>query len=237
MLQDAGLSLEFWPEAGEADVYVRNRVATGPVVNGETTCLMEAWTSVKPSIDHLRVWGCKCYSSIDTRSLPNEARIDKLVNTERPDVFMNYDENTTIQYQIWAPDRQAVIKHHKVTFSENERWESEPLNLKVITVNVLPERRPVDRPRKVADAPAQAVVSSDPVVAVSKPVVIEIEIAPIDASSYRALTMKEQNDGINPEDDYVDEANDTPEVNEMIAESTIQTRAKLAALIAPPRQV
>ena len=95
MLQNADLPLEFWPEADEANIYVRNRVAIDLVINDETTCLMEAWTSVKPLIDHLRVWGCKCYSSIDIRSLSNEVRIDKLVNIGRPDVFMNYDENIT----------------------------------------------------------------------------------------------------------------------------------------------
>ena len=106
-------------------------------------------------------------------------------------------------------------------FSKNKRWGSEPLNLKIVIVNVLSERRSVDRPRKVVDASTQVVVSSNSVVAASKPMVIKIEIVPVDASSYRALIIKEQNDEINPEDDYIDEVNNTSEINEIIAESTI----------------
>ena len=55
MLQDAGLPLEFWPEAEEADIYIRNRVTTSLVVGGNLTSLMEAFTGTKLSIDHLRV--------------------------------------------------------------------------------------------------------------------------------------------------------------------------------------
>ena len=55
MLQDAGLPLEFWPEAGEADAYIRNRVATSPVVGGNLTSPIEAFTGTKLSINYLRV--------------------------------------------------------------------------------------------------------------------------------------------------------------------------------------
>ena len=118
MIQDAGLPMEFWPEAAQTDAYVRNRLDTGPTINDEPTSPIQAFTGIKPSVDHLRVWGCKCYSHVDTRSLPSGSRTDKFVNTGRPCVFMGYDENTTSQYLMWAPDRQEVIKHHKVVFSE-----------------------------------------------------------------------------------------------------------------------
>ena len=61
---------------------------------------IETFINVKLSIDYLRVWECKCYSFIDTRSLFSEKRIDKFVNRKRLDVFMSYDESTSTHYHI-----------------------------------------------------------------------------------------------------------------------------------------
>ncbi len=289
MLQDAGLPLEFWPEAANADAHVRNRVATGPIIKGELTTPMEAFTNIKPSIDHLRVWGCKCYSPVDTKSLPDGSRTDKLVNRGRPGVFMGYDENTTSHYYIWAPDRQDVIKHHKVTFLENQKWGSAPLNLKVATANVLPERRPVGRPRKVAAAASGAIVSPviaigaepviagstepapeptpkmatpnapskkrpvgrprkvvaavpgavvPPVIAVDNPIpnpVIAVDAEPMVAGSAESASVNTNTLTPKEQVPYIEDPYDPEEVNELTAESTVQTRAKLASLTSPPR--
>ena len=232
MLQDACLPLEFWPEAADADLYVRNRVATGPVINGEPTSPMQAFTGIKPSIEHLRVWGCKCYSPVDTRSLPEGSRTDKLVNRGRPGVFMGYDENTTSHYRIWAPDRQEVIKHHKVTFSENEKWGSTSLNLKVITPNELPPRRPVGRPRKNAIAASDTITPEK--IAAAEPMAVEPAVpAPVNTGNWRAPIIKERVPETIPEDQCVEDQDDSAEVNELTAESTVQTRAKLASLTPP----
>ena len=53
MLKDAGLLLEFWAEAAKTDVYLQSCVNTGPQVNDEPTTPIQAFTGVKPSIDHL----------------------------------------------------------------------------------------------------------------------------------------------------------------------------------------
>jgi hypothetical protein len=58
MLKDANLLAELWVEAAQADVYIRNRVSNGPIINGLQVSLEEAFTRIKPSIKHLRVWGC-----------------------------------------------------------------------------------------------------------------------------------------------------------------------------------
>jgi hypothetical protein len=67
MLKEAHLPMEFWDEPVEADAYMRNRTGTGPVINGMTVSPEEAWTGKTPSIDHIRVWGSKCYSCISPR--------------------------------------------------------------------------------------------------------------------------------------------------------------------------
>jgi hypothetical protein len=44
MLKDSGLPNEFWPEAVESDVYLRNRTATGPEFDGQVVSPIEAYT-------------------------------------------------------------------------------------------------------------------------------------------------------------------------------------------------
>ena len=94
MVKDVQLPIEFWPEAAVTDVYLRNRVATGPIVDGQPTTPIEAFEGVKPSIDYLRVWGCKCYSFVDPRSLPVGSRKDKLIDRGRVCVFLGYVKGT-----------------------------------------------------------------------------------------------------------------------------------------------
>ena len=243
MLHDAGLPIEFWPEAGEADAYVRNRVATGPIVDNKETSPMEAFTGVQPSIDHLRVWGCKCYSPVDRRSLPKGSRTDKLIDTGRPCIFLGYDENTTTQYRMWAPDRREVIKHHKVIFSENEKWGSESLNLPTITMNALPDRRSVGRPRK--ETPVAPVVA--PIIETA--IINDTPMAdPIETSSNDLNTSADTptidpvvphtNSTVSEDEENQDVTyNDKSENNELTAESSVQTRAKLAALTTPSPMV
>ena len=55
MLTESKMPIEFWDEAGEYDVYVRNRTMAGPIVEGVIVLLEEAFTGETPSIDHLRV--------------------------------------------------------------------------------------------------------------------------------------------------------------------------------------
>ena len=163
MLKDAGLPIEFWPEAGKADSYIRNRTAIGPVVNGSPITPMEAFNGTKPSIDHIRVWGCKCYSSIASESLPKGTRHDTFMDTGRPGVFLGYDEETDGQYHIWAPDLKKLIKSHAVKFLEHSQWGTADLNLPVQTMNKLPVRRPVGRPRKEPAPTAHPVTVPPPV--------------------------------------------------------------------------
>lgn len=54
MLEDAQLPIEFWGETAEADVYMQNRTATGPRIDGQKTCPVTAFTGQVPSIDHIR---------------------------------------------------------------------------------------------------------------------------------------------------------------------------------------
>ena len=95
MLAKADLPIEFWPEAAQSDVYVRNRIGNGPEINRQLVSPCEAFDKVKPSINHLRVWGCKCYSFLPTKLLPQGSRKDKLTDRSRTCVFIGYVDNTS----------------------------------------------------------------------------------------------------------------------------------------------
>ena len=69
MLKDAGLPIEFWDEAVKANAYMRNHIRFRLVINGERFSPNKAFMGVKPSIDHVRVFGYKCYAYVNPKSL------------------------------------------------------------------------------------------------------------------------------------------------------------------------
>lgn len=64
-------------------------------------------------------------------------------------MFINYNENITIQYKIWAFDRRNIIKYYKILFLKHKNWKSDFLNFFTITINTLFKRRFVKISRKI----------------------------------------------------------------------------------------
>ena len=85
MLADAKLPHPFWAEALSTAVYLRNRGPT-KVVSGMTP--FEAWTKKKPSVSHLRVFGCEAFAHV-----PKDER-GKLDSKARRCIFVGYGEET-----------------------------------------------------------------------------------------------------------------------------------------------
>ena len=110
---------------------------------------IKSFTEVQSFIDHLRIWKYKCYISIDTKFLFDDSKTDKLINKNKSCLFFDYNENIIIQYRIWTSNRRKVIKHHKVTFSKNEKWRNDSLNLSTITFNILLNKQLVSKSRKI----------------------------------------------------------------------------------------
>ena len=83
MLSHAQMPNEFWAEAVNTSVYVRNRSPT-TALNGITPyeCLFEK----KPDVSNLRVFGCVTYAHI-----PDNRR-KKLDPKSRKTVFVGYPE-------------------------------------------------------------------------------------------------------------------------------------------------
>ena len=85
MLTGARLSHEFWAEALATAVYLRNRSPTR-AVKGMTP--YEAWTTEKPTVAHLRVFGSVAYAHI-----PKDER-GKLDPKAKKCIFVGYGEET-----------------------------------------------------------------------------------------------------------------------------------------------
>jgi len=160
MLKDAGLPIEFWDEAVEADTYMRNRTSTGPTIDGKRVSPEEAFTGKTPSIDHIRVWGSKCYSYIHPKTIPADQRHDKLVDRGRVGVFMGYSETTNKQFKFYSPELGYTSRSSRISVDEHTPGGRVELRLRNIpsgsqgTLNVMPDRKPRGRPRKVP-TPAQ----------------------------------------------------------------------------------
>ena len=58
MLSGTGLGQEFWAEAVETTCYPVNRSPSSAL---EDKTPHEVWTGKKPSLSHLRVFGCDAY--------------------------------------------------------------------------------------------------------------------------------------------------------------------------------
>ena len=99
MLSGTGLGQEFWAEAVETACYLVNR-SPSSVLEDKTP--HEVWTGKKPSLSHLRVFGCDAYVHV-----PKEKRT-KLDNKYERGIFIGYKDGLK-GYKIWNPETRKVM--------------------------------------------------------------------------------------------------------------------------------
>ena len=109
MLKGAGLSNEFWAEAVANATYVRNRSPTSSL---ENITPYEAWWNKKPSVKHLRIFGCKAYSHV-----PKKFR-QKLDNRAVKCIFLGYT-TCSKAYILWSLDKRSLLIRRNVIFDES----------------------------------------------------------------------------------------------------------------------
>jgi len=112
MLDDAGLSKKYWTFAVEAAVYLENRMPTRSVI-GETP--YKAWHGKRPSMEHLRVFGCLAFVHI-----PKEKR-KKLDYRATLGIFVGYSISNQ-QYLVYDPLAKALHRSRDVIFREDRRY-------------------------------------------------------------------------------------------------------------------
>lgn len=111
MLQESGLSREFWGEAVMAALYIKNRsptVALGGLIPEQV------WTGQNIDLGHLRVFGCIAFSLIP------EHKRSKLDAKSKQYIFVGYSD-TTKGYRLTDPKNPKRIIHSKhVEFLEGK---------------------------------------------------------------------------------------------------------------------
>lgn len=115
MLFGIGVPLRFWPEETQYAVPILNRSPTAILGDVKPT---EKWSAHKPSVEHLRVFGCVAFALI-----PYEKRVKLDEKSVRCIMFGVSKESKA--YRLYDPDNKRIIISKDVRFDEGKRWEWE----------------------------------------------------------------------------------------------------------------
>lgn len=132
MLSSAKLDQCLWAEA-VSTCYLINRSPSSSI---EDKTPYEMWLGRKPSVAHLRIFGCEAFVHV-----PNEKR-SKLDPKEHKCIFIGYGENVKA-YNLWNPLTQKITLSRDVIFREfrsysgeeqpKEKDTSQTVNFEIIT--------------------------------------------------------------------------------------------------------
>jgi transposase InsO family protein len=118
ILDASGAPLELWAEAVLAAAYVRNRLPS-QALNGKTP--HEAWTGQKPSVKHIRKWGCKVYRHINKKTGRKKFHKKSMMG-----FLVGYQPGGI--YRIYHPGTKEFKVSRDVFFSESQFF-----NTRVVT--------------------------------------------------------------------------------------------------------
>jgi hypothetical protein len=108
MLSGAGLGQEFWAEAVGTACYLVNR-SPSSALDDKTP--QEVLTGKKPSLTHLKVFGCDAYVHVPKE---NKSKLDK--KAEKC-IFIGYKYGLK-GYKFWNPETKKVVYSRDVVFRE-----------------------------------------------------------------------------------------------------------------------
>ena len=109
MLYHAKLPLEFWAEAVNTAVYIRNKCPTA-ALNNKTP--HECWFDEKPDVTSLRVFGSLCYDHV-----PDNQR-KKLDAKSYKAIFVGYPDGSK-GYKVFNISNGRFYRTRDVVFNEN----------------------------------------------------------------------------------------------------------------------
>ena len=110
MLDNTKLLIKFQDKAAKADIYLRNRLLRGLVIKEKITSLEQAFTREMPRCKCIRAQGSKSYNYINPKTLPKNARHDKLILKKQEGVFIRYLEIIEKQFKIYAPNFRYIYR-------------------------------------------------------------------------------------------------------------------------------
>ena len=108
MMSMSELPISFWGYALETVVYLLNRVPTKSVPNTP----YELWTGKKPSLNHLKKWGCPAHV--------RKSNTDKLGLRSDRCLFIGYPKMSTIGFNFYNPSEQKVFVSRNDIFLEED---------------------------------------------------------------------------------------------------------------------
>jgi hypothetical protein len=108
MLSGAKLGQEFWAEEVGTTCYLVNR-SPSSALDDKTP--HEVMTRKKPSLQHLRVFGCDAYVHV-----PKENR-SKLDKKDEKCIFIGYKDGVK-GYNLWNPETKKTVYSQNVVFRE-----------------------------------------------------------------------------------------------------------------------
>ena len=109
MLHHTKLDMRFWGETAMTAIYFKNRLSS-PKLKNKTP--FEIKHKSKPSVKHMRVFGCRAYVLT-----PKEKRL-KWNPKSKTGVFVGYEE-VSKAYRVYDIDAQRVVISRDVTFDES----------------------------------------------------------------------------------------------------------------------
>ena len=108
MLSGARLGQEFWAEAVDTACYLVNRSPSSAL---EDKTPQEVWNGKKPSLSHLRVFGCDAYVHVPKEKQTNlDSKYEKCI-------FIGYKDGLK-GYKLWNPATRKVVYSRDVVFRE-----------------------------------------------------------------------------------------------------------------------
>lgn len=114
MLFDANLPKQFWAEAVNTAVYLRNRT----IASGLTKTPYELWTGRKPDVSHVRVFGSTAMTHVPKIKT---AKWDKKAEKH---ILVGYDNNVK-GYRLYNPKTKKIITSRDVIIMEHTQSTSD----------------------------------------------------------------------------------------------------------------
>ena len=103
----------FWAEALDSANKVRNRLPTKSLANNKSP--HEAWFGKKPSLKHLRQFGCVAFHRVPDEIITKGAKLDP---RSIKCCLLGYIGNRL--YRLWNPEQQKLIISRDAKFHEDE---------------------------------------------------------------------------------------------------------------------
>lgn len=114
-----------WPETINWTMHILNRSPNLAVKNKTPE---EAWSGCKPSVAHLRVFGCLYHVHVP------DAKRTKQEEKSKKCIFLGMSDESN-GYRLYAPIEKKVIVSRDVVFEENNDWNWNESHKEEVTIN------------------------------------------------------------------------------------------------------